>query len=119
MYEENRPMAVPQFQDRATIGGIAAAQMQQAGKAPRDVSQWEVAAKRHAEVLSQLTERIKILADRLHPVLRPSPQPPTSSGQLNKQQEVLAPVAQGMHQISDEVEHLVYIVSDVLNRLEL
>lgn len=86
----------------------------------RDASQMQVAAKRHADALTRLDHLVSLLCNKLEPILRPSiPTPSATGGQLNKQAEMQAPLAAGLHQITDQMEHLNSRVDDVLNRLEL
>ena len=89
-------------------------QMQQA----KGQTQLASAAERHQKLLSLIHERVVALERRLGPVLRPSG-PTEAVGKLNGTSGPMAPLAGALHQISDELQQVDYILADVLERLEL
>lgn len=82
---------------------------------PRSIA---MAAERHAKLLSMVHERVRSLAQRLDPVLRPVG--PTESAKPNGHPGgPQAPIATALHEISNELERVDAMLADLQDRLEL
>jgi hypothetical protein len=96
----------------STLGGLLGGTT----AANRGEPQLMVAAKRHAELLQVLGNKLGVLYQRLDPVMRPTP---PQAGAERADRGGLAGLASMLHQASDSVESDIAIVSEMIECLEL